>query len=70
MFAAPMPIISWLPRTRSPRRAANDEAVDIVSARATTAMASAPRNSAGRSPSATVGIGERREALRQHADRS
>ena len=49
MLAAPMPIISWLPRTRSPRRAANDDAVDIVSARATTAMASAPRNSGGRS---------------------
>ena len=39
MFAAPMPIISWSPCTRSPRRAANDDAVDIVSARATTAMA-------------------------------
>ena len=56
MFAAPMPIISWSPRTRSPRRAANDDAVDIVSARATTAMATAPRNSSGRSPQATVGI--------------
>ena len=42
MFAAPIPTISWLPRTRSPRRAANDDAVDIVSARATTAIASAP----------------------------
>ena len=55
MLAAPMPIISWSPRTRSPRRAANDEAVDIVSARATTAMATAPRNSSGRSPHGTVG---------------
>ncbi len=49
MFAAPMPIISWSPRTRSPRRAANDDAVDIVSASATTAMATAPRNSSGMS---------------------
>ncbi len=55
MLAAPMPIISWSPRTRSPRLAANDEAVDIVSARATTAIATAPRSSSGRSPNATVG---------------
>ena len=55
MLAAPMPIISWSPRTRSPRRAANDDAVDIVSARATTAMATAPRNSSGTSAQGTVG---------------
>ena len=47
MLAAPMPTISWSPCTRSPRRAANAEAVDIVSARATTAMATAPRNELG-----------------------
>ena len=46
MFAAPMPIISWLPRTCSPRRAANADAVDMVSASATTAMANAPRRAA------------------------
>ena len=46
MLAAPMPIISWFPRTRSPCRAANDDAVDIVSARAMSAMATAhPRAS-------------------------
>jgi len=28
MLAAPMPIISWLPRTRSPCLAANDDAVE------------------------------------------
>ena len=55
MFAAPMPIISWSPRTRSPRRAAKEDDVDIVSARATTAMATAPRNSSGRSPHGTDG---------------
>ena len=69
MLAAPMPIISWLPRTCSPRRAANDEAVDIVSASATTAMASAPRKSGGTSPQLISRDRERREALRQHADR-
>ena len=55
MLAAPMPIISWLPRTRSPRRAAKADAVDIVSASATTAMANAPeeqrRDVAPRAPS-------------------
>ena len=56
MFAAPMPIISWSPCTRSPRRAAKDEAVDIVSARATTEMATAPRNSMTRSPHGTRGM--------------
>ena len=55
MLAAPMPIISWSPRTRSPLRAANDDAVDIVSARATTAMATAPRKSSGTSDHGTVG---------------
>ena len=69
MLAAPMPIISWLPWTRSPRRAAKAEAVDIVSASATTAMARAPRKSGGTSPQPTVRDRERREALREHADR-
>ena len=55
MFAAPIPTISWLPRTRSPRRAANADAVDMVSASATTAMATAPRNSGGTSAHVTAG---------------
>jgi hypothetical protein len=55
MFAAPIPIISWSPRTRSPRRAAKEDAVDIVSASATTAIATAPSSSAGMSPHGTVG---------------
>ena len=55
MLAAPMPIISWLPRTCSPRRAANADAVDMVSASATTAIASAPTNSGGTSLQPTVG---------------
>ena len=56
MFAAPMPIISWLPCTRSPRRAANDEAVDIVSASATTAIAERPdERAAGGRPSGPSG---------------
>ena len=55
MFAAPMPIISWFPRTCSPRLAANDEAVDIVSASATTAIAKAPMSSGGTSLGLTSG---------------
>ncbi len=55
MLAAPMPIISWLPSTRTPLRAAKLEAVDIVSASATTAMARAPSTSGGRSPQVTCG---------------
>ena len=39
-FAAPMPSISWLPRISCPVRAANDEAVEIVSAREISAMPS------------------------------
>ena len=42
MLAAPMPIISWLPSTSCPVRAANADAVEIVSASATTAIPSAP----------------------------
>ena len=56
MLAAPMPTISWLPWTRSPRRAANADAVDIVSASATTAIATAPRNSSETSDQWTVGM--------------
>ena len=68
MLAAPMPIISWSPRTRSPRRAANDEAVDIVSASATTAIATAPEEELGQVAPRHGRDGQRREALGQHAD--
>ena len=70
MLAAPMPTISWSPCTRSPRRAAKAEAVDIVSASATTAMATAPRNSVETSDQSHGRDGEGRETLRQHADRA
>ena len=68
MFAAPIPIISWLPSTSCPVRAANDDAVEMVSASETSAMPSAPATSGPRSDSSTVRERERREALRQHAD--
>ena len=55
-FAAPMPIISWLPRISWPVRAANADAVEIVSASETTAMPSAPANSGPRSDSRTCGM--------------
>ena len=64
MLAAPIPIISWLPRTRSPRRAANDDAVDIVSARAMSAMETAPTSSIETSERLDVRDGERGESLR------
>ena len=38
MFAAPMPIISWLGSTSSPRRAAKLVAVAIVSVKETSVM--------------------------------
>ena len=43
-FAAPMPIISLLPSISWPVRAANAEAVEIVSVRDTSAMPSGSRN--------------------------
>ena len=51
-----MPIISWLPRISWPVRAANADAVEIVSARATSAMPSAPANRGPRSDRRTSGI--------------
>ena len=48
-FAAPIPIISWLPSISCPVRAANDEAVEIVSVSATSAIPIAPATSSGRS---------------------
>ena len=51
-----MPIISWLPWTSCPVRAANADAVEIVSARETSAMPSAPANSGPRSARRTCGM--------------
>ena len=66
-FAAPIPTISPFPSISCPVRAANAEAVEIVSASDTTAMPSAPANSGPTSASRHVGQGERREPLGQHA---
>ncbi len=44
-LAAPIPIISWLARTSWPVRAANAEAVEMVSVNETSAMPSAPATS-------------------------
>ena len=49
MFAAPIPIISPLPSTSWPVRAANADAVEIVSASATRTIPTAPATSSGRS---------------------
>ena len=48
-LAAPIPIISPLPSTSWPVRAANADAVEIVSVSATSAIPSAPATSSGRS---------------------
>ena len=53
MLAAPIPIISWFPSTSSPVRAANADAVEIVSVSDTSAMPSAPadqQRQVGQSP--------------------
>ena len=55
-FAAPIPIISWFPCTRWPARAANADAVEIVSASATNTMPNAPARSRDRSENDTCGI--------------
>ncbi len=49
MLAAPIPIISWLGSTSSPRRAAKLAAVAIVSVSETRVMPIAAITSAGRS---------------------
>ena len=67
MFAAPIPIISRLPSISCPVRAANADAVEIVSVSETRAMPSAPPNSGHRSATLDVRDGERRESLGQHA---
>ena len=51
-----MPIISPLPWTSCPVRAANAEEVEIVSASDTSAMPSAPANSGPRSARPTCGM--------------
>ncbi len=55
-FAAPIPIISWFPCTRSPARDANADAVEIVSASATNTMPNAPASRRERSENETSGI--------------
>ena len=55
-LAAPIPIISPLPSTSCPVRAANADAVEIVSARDTRAIPSAPANSGPRSAARMCGM--------------
>ena len=60
MFAAPMPIISWLGSTSSPRRAAKLVAVAIVSVNDTSVMPTAAINRGTTSPAfvhGSVGVG-------------
>ena len=54
-FAAPTPTISRSPSTSAPVRAANTDAVEIVSVNDTNAIPSAPASSSHRSSSGTVG---------------
>ena len=56
MLAAPMPTISGCRRPPRPVRAANDDAVEIVSVSETSAMPSAPASSGPRSRSRRSGI--------------
>ncbi len=67
-FAAPMPIISWLPRISWPVLAANDEAVEIVSASETSEMPSAPASSRPRSDALTSGMVSGGNPFGQRAD--
>ena len=55
-LAAPMPIISWFARTSWPLRAANADAVEIVSVSDTSAMPSAPATRSHRSEADTFGM--------------
>jgi hypothetical protein len=55
MFDAPIPIISRCPSISSPLRAANDDAVEIVSVSETSAIPSAPPNSRPMSENPTSG---------------
>ena len=51
-----MPIISWLACTSSPLRAANADAVEMVSVRATSEIPRAPATSSPRSDAETLGM--------------
>jgi hypothetical protein len=55
-LAAPSPTISRLPSTSSPRRAAKDDEVEIVSVSATSAMPRAPAMSGTTSDQPTCGM--------------
>ena len=55
-FAAPIPIISWLPRISCPVRAANAVDVEIVSVKDTSAIPRAPANISPRSAKSTWGM--------------
>ena len=55
-FEVPIPIISWLACTSSPLRAANAEAVEMVSVRATSEIPSAPATSSPKSDAETLGM--------------
>ena len=68
MLAAPMPIISRLPSTSWPVRAANADAVEIVSVSETRAMPERAGDEQRRGRDADGRDGERREALRQRPD--
>ena len=68
MFAAPTPIISRSPSTSAPARAANADAVEIVSVKDTNAIPSAPTTSSHRSLERNGGNRERRNALRHRPD--
>ena len=67
-FAAPIPIISWLPSTSCPVRAANADDVEIVSASDTSAMPERPGGERAEVGQLGRGDGQRRESLREHPD--
>ena len=69
-FAAPMPIISWLPLISCPVRAANADAVEIVSARETRAMPDRPGEQRAEIGQADMRDRQRREALGEHPDQA
>ena len=71
MLAAPIPTISWLPCTRSPL-ARGERLTPWTSCRPGRPRRSraAPTNSGDRSSDQDTRDGERREALRQYADRA
>ena len=68
MFAAPTPIISRSPSTSAPVRAANADAVEIVSVNDTSAIPSAPSDQQPQVVERNGGNRERRNALRHRPD--